>query len=100
MRNTIFTLAMLIAVSVSSNAQKGLEVGAFVGIPVADGGDFATLSLGVDVAYFFDIGDKVSVGPTTGFVHSFGEDRIYYDYSGSYTNNGRWNMKHANPNPG
>ncbi|WP_223033535.1 outer membrane beta-barrel protein [Hanstruepera marina] len=72
----VFTVFSLTSVK----AQEGFSIGAFIGLPVADGGDFATFSIGVDATYQFSINEKFSVGPTVGFSHSFGDEYFGLDY--------------------
>lgn len=76
MKKTIIAMAVLFITAIHVQAQGGFNLGAYVGIPVADGGDVANLALGFDANYLFEISEKFSVGPTTGFSHSFGENNF------------------------
>ncbi|GGH48007.1 hypothetical protein [Mangrovimonas yunxiaonensis] len=80
MRKIYVTLVVVLAMAFGVKAQEGFSVGPFIGVPVADGGDFATFSLGFDATYQFAIADKFSVGPSLGFSHSFGDTYYGFDY--------------------
>ncbi|WP_417867760.1 outer membrane beta-barrel protein [Xanthomarina gelatinilytica] len=77
----LFLLTVLTALSFTAvKAQEGFNLGAFIGLPVADGSDYATFSAGLDVNYLFGINEKFSVGPATGYSHSFGDTYYGLDY--------------------
>ncbi|GGH48020.1 hypothetical protein [Mangrovimonas yunxiaonensis] len=78
MKNILLAWVVVLTAVYGVRAQEGFSVGAFIGLPMADGSDFATFSLGVDATYQFAIGEKFSAGPALGFSHSFGETRTYY----------------------
>ncbi len=56
-------------------AQEGFKVGAHVGAPVGDAADFASVTLGVDAAYMWNVTKGLDVGIATGYSHFFGKDR-------------------------
>ncbi|GLB49921.1 outer membrane beta-barrel protein [Neptunitalea lumnitzerae] len=58
-----------------SNAQEGFKVGANVGLPVGDASDYASFSVGLDVAYLAELGDSFYLGGATGFINGFGDDQ-------------------------
>ncbi len=56
----------------TSNAQ--FNVGVNAGLPLGDIGDYASFNVSLDVGYFFEINDVISIGPITGYSHSFAKD--------------------------
>lgn len=73
MKKLCFSIVTMFLLTIGVQAQGGFNLGVFVGIPVADGADVATFSTGIDVSYLFEINDKFSLGPATGYSHSFGD---------------------------
>ncbi|RSK38231.1 hypothetical protein [Mangrovimonas spongiae] len=80
MKKVFLSVIAVLALTLGMNAQEGISVGPFIGLPVSDGGDVATFSAGFDVTYQFAINEKFSVGPATGYSHSFGDTYYGLDY--------------------
>jgi hypothetical protein len=73
MKKTLFCLAITIFGIVNLNAQE-FRVGVHGGIPLSNlNTDYA---LALDVSYLIPVSDKVDLGLTTGFIHSFGSHYI------------------------
>ena len=70
-------LLLIVAVALLSvtavQAQGQFRAGISGGLPIGDAGDLATFAIAVDLGYLFEISDKVDVGATTGYSHSFGD---------------------------
>lgn len=76
-----FLLTVCIAcgfISFSQAQGSGFNLGAYLGFPT--GSDYTSFSIGLDVNYLFEINEKFSVGPASGFGHSFGKEYNGYDY--------------------
>lgn len=75
MKKTILAVVAVFAMVFTANAQDGkFEVGANAAIPVGDAGDFYTFSIGLDVAYVWNVADKFDAGVATGFTNAFGDE--------------------------
>lgn len=70
MKKVLFII-FISMIGFQANAQ--FSAGVWGGLPIGDGGDFATFSIGADLTYLFPISDTFSVGPTAGISHSFGD---------------------------
>jgi hypothetical protein len=57
-------------------AQEGFRLGAHVGAPLGDASDAASVTLGVDAAYMWNITKGLDIGVTTGYSHFFGKDHV------------------------
>lgn len=68
-----------IAVFGFSSAQEGFKLGAHIGIPVSDAGDFSSFNLGLDGAYMWNVGSGFDLGIATGYTHFIGKS---YDVPG------------------
>ncbi|MFC7357353.1 outer membrane beta-barrel protein [Jejudonia soesokkakensis] len=69
-------LGLLILVLFGSTtmfAQGQFRAGLSGGIPIGDAGDLATFAIAVDLGYLLEITDKLDVGGTVGYSHSFGD---------------------------
>ena len=89
----ILTIVLLGLGLANVNAQDGnFKVGAHLGIPISSiASDFYNVNLGVDVAYLWNISDKLQIGTTSGF--SFYSGKNDYSFwifspSGAYELNG------------
>lgn len=78
MKKLFITLITVIGMFFSTQAQDGLNIGGYLGVPVADGSNYAKFSIGLDANYLIEIADRISVGPAVSLGHSFGKDRGYY----------------------
>ena len=72
MKKIVLVLALVLGVSV--NAQEGFKAGLNFGAPIGDAGDFASFSLGIDVAYMFEVSDNFDAGIASGFTNGFTDD--------------------------
>ena len=70
------TIALLGLGLANVNAQNGnFKIGAHLGIPVSTiASDFYNVNLGLDVAYLWNISDKLQIGATSGFSYYSGKD--------------------------
>ena len=84
MRKLVLVFLFIVAFNMGTQAQSGFNLGAFVGLPVADGADTAGFAIGLDVNYLFEINDKFRVGPATGFAHAFGKSETIYGFKYDY----------------
>ncbi|WP_027381592.1 hypothetical protein [Chryseobacterium daeguense] len=57
-------------------AQEGFRLGGHVGAPLGDASDAASVTLGIDAAYMWNITKGLDIGVTTGYSHFFGKDNI------------------------
>ena len=58
------------------NAQEGFTVGAHVGLPIGDIGDFSNFNYGIDAAYLWNVGEGFDVGVASGYTNfSAGDDQ-------------------------
>jgi hypothetical protein len=61
-----------------ANAQDGhFKVGAHVGLPLGDIKDAASVNLGVDAAYLWNVADKFTAGVTTGYTRYLAKSQTY-----------------------
>ena len=76
-------LMLLAAVAVfglsNVNAQEGFTVGAHVGIPVGDFGEYSSFNFGVDGSYMWNVGEGFDVGVATGYTNFSGGDDETFD---------------------
>lgn len=78
MKKLFLTAAVAVCGLGILNAQdSGFEAGAYVGIPVADVGDGASLNIGATVAYYFEVGEGFKVGGLLGYDHFIGKDEEF-----------------------
>ncbi|MBS1548888.1 MAG: hypothetical protein JSS94_03350 [Bacteroidetes bacterium] len=66
----------------SMNAQSGFKLGAHVGLPLGDAGDFYSFTLGADAAYLWPVADNFSAGIATGYSAWIGKS-VNVPYLGS-----------------
>lgn len=60
-----------------ATAQDGdFNLGAQIGIPTGDAGDFFSVALGVDANYLFEVDEKFKVGPATSLLFYLGKDDV------------------------
>ena len=71
MKKIVIVLALVLGVSI--NAQ-GFKAGLNFGAPIGDARDIASFSLGIDVAYMFEVSDSYDVGFASGFTNGFTDD--------------------------
>ena len=76
MKKFFFTTFAILSFIFTTQAQDGINIGAFIGVPIS--GSYASFSVGLDANYLFPITDKISVGPATGFSHSFAKTNAYF----------------------
>jgi len=69
----MFLVTVLALFGFSVHAQEGFKVGANLGLPVGDAGDISSFSIGVDVAYHWDVADSFAAGVASGFTNAFGK---------------------------
>lgn len=74
MKKILFTVAAVLGFAAVSHAQEGFKVGANAALPIGDAGDLSTFSVGLDVAYLFEVSDAFYLGAATGFTNAFGEE--------------------------
>ncbi|MCF6306479.1 MAG: hypothetical protein L3J09_00830 [Flavobacteriaceae bacterium] len=72
MKKLLFIFLFSIFGFFTSNAQ--FNVGVNAGLPLGDIGDYASFNVSLDVGYFFKINDVISLGPITGYSHSFAKE--------------------------
>ncbi|CAL66841.1 hypothetical protein [Christiangramia forsetii] len=58
---------------------QGFKAGINVGIPTGDVSDFYNLQVGADVAYMFEVADRLSIGPMIGYMNFFPEESDFID---------------------
>ncbi len=58
---------------------QGFKAGLNVGIPTGDVSDSYNLQVGADVAYMFEVADRLNVGPMLGYMNFFPEDSDIMD---------------------
>jgi len=58
---------------------QGFKAGLNVGIPTGDVSDLYSLQVGADVAYMFEVADRLTVGPMVGYTNFFPEDSDFID---------------------
>lgn len=58
----------------AAQAQEGFKLGAHVGAPLGNAADVASVTLGIDAAYMWNITKGLDIGATTGYSHFFGKD--------------------------
>lgn len=59
-----------------TQAQEGFRLGAHVGAPLGDASDAASVTLGLDAAYMWNITKGLDIGVATGYSHFFGKDNV------------------------
>lgn len=69
----MFFVAALALFTFSVNAQEGFKVGANLGLPVGDAADVSGFSIGLDVAYHWEVADSFTAGVASGFTNAFGK---------------------------
>ncbi|SHL66883.1 hypothetical protein [Chryseobacterium polytrichastri] len=60
----------------AAQAQEGFRLGGHVGAPLGDASDAASVTIGVDAAYMWNITKGLDIGVTTGYSHFFGKDHV------------------------
>lgn len=74
MRKILLSAILAAFVLTSLNAQGEFRAGASLGLPVGDIADVTTFAFGIDLSYLFEVADQLSVGPTAGYQHFFGDN--------------------------
>ena len=68
----------------SINAQGAFKVGANIGLPLSSTSEAASLNVGVDVAYLYEIIDNLEIGGLIGYVQFFADgEYIFVTNSGN-----------------
>ena len=93
MKKHLLTAAIFIAGLTNLNAQSGnFKTGAHVGIPVSSiASDFYNVNLGVDIAYLWNLSDRLQLGATSGLSYYIGKNdyKIWingYEFEGEVEN--------------
>ncbi|KUJ53194.1 hypothetical protein [Chryseobacterium sp. JAH] len=60
----------------AAHAQEGFKLGGHVGAPLGNAADAASVTIGIDAAYMWNITKGLDIGATTGYSHFFGKDRV------------------------
>ncbi|MGB0974190.1 MAG: outer membrane beta-barrel protein [Flavobacteriaceae bacterium] len=79
MKKLVLSVFAVCAFAFTSNAQEGFNVGASVGLPMGDAGDFASFNITLDANYLFEVSDKFDAGIATGFNHSIAKEDWFDD---------------------
>lgn len=79
MKKLIFIAIIAIFAFQDVNAQGQFKGGANVGFITGDFSDGYSFNLTIDASYLWDVADKIEVGATTGFSHSFGKEVNGFD---------------------
>ena len=77
MKKIIFSVALIIVVSVAANAQSGtlkIGIGPEAGIPTGDAGDAVKIGIGGSAKALFGIGNAGQITFTTGYMSFGGKD--------------------------
>ena len=74
MKKLLLAGAFALFGAVSMNAQAGFNLGANVGLPVGDRGDFSSFKLGLDANYLWSVGDGFNLGIGSGYQAWLGKD--------------------------
>ena len=61
-----------------AQAQTGFKLGAHVGLPTGDAGDWYSLNVGVDASYMFPVAETFNLGVTSGYTAFLGKDIAGY----------------------
>ena len=69
----IILVAAVALFGFTMNAQD-FKVGVNGALPIGDAGDFADFSVGLDVAYLWNVSEKFDVGVASGFTNAFTKD--------------------------
>lgn len=83
----MFFVAALALFGFSVNAQEGFKVGANLGLPVGDAADISSFSIGLDVAYHWEVADSFTAGIASGFTNAFGKKETFSTGAGSISFN-------------
>lgn len=52
----------------------GFKVGVNIGLPIGDAGDYSKFDFGADIAWLWDIGNRIEVGGLLGYTHFIGDE--------------------------
>ncbi|MBC8754782.1 hypothetical protein H2O64_08875 [Kordia sp. YSTF-M3] len=73
----IILVAVVALFGFTMNAQNGdFKVGLNGALPIGDAGDVSSFSIGLDVAYLWDVSEKFDVGVASGFTNAFIKDEF------------------------
>lgn len=71
----IILVAVVALFGFTMNAQDAqFKVGINGALPIGDAGDAYTFSVGLDVAYLWNVSEKFDAGVATGFTNAFGDE--------------------------
>lgn len=70
----LFLVAAIAVFGISNTyAQTGFEAGINFALPIGDAADVSTFSIGLDLAYLYEVSEKFDAGLSTGFTNAFGD---------------------------
>tara|TARA_R110000796_G_scaffold35017_3_gene90203 strand:+ start:189278 stop:189757 length:480 start_codon:yes stop_codon:yes gene_type:complete len=72
----VVLVIVIVLFGFSVQAQEGFKLGANIGLPIGDAGDLSSFSIGLDVAYMFEVSDSFDAGIVSGFSHAFLKDGL------------------------
>src|SRR5690554_2389325 len=64
----------VLGLGVSNAQEEGIKLGVTAGLPMGDFSDWYSFGAGLDVSYFWEVGDGFLLGATTGYNHYFGKE--------------------------
>lgn len=73
MKKIILSILAVAAFGTANAQDGGFKAGINVGLPMGDIKDAYSLSVGLDVAYTWEVADKFRAGVTTGYAHYMGK---------------------------
>lgn len=79
MKKIILSLLAVFAFGAAQAQDGGFKAGINLGIPMGDISDSYSFTVGLDVAYMWEISDKFSAGVTTGYAHYFGKTVEFFE---------------------
>lgn len=72
----LLLVAVVALFGFTMNAQDAqFKVGVNGALPIGDAGDFYSFSVGLDVAYLWNVSDKFDAGVASGFTSAFGDEQ-------------------------
>ncbi len=81
----MFLVAVMALFGFSVHAQEGFKAGAHLGLPVGDAADVSGFSIGLDVAYHWEVADSFVAGVASGFTNAFGKSTTFTTGGSSMT---------------
>lgn len=73
MKKLLLVMAV-VAFGFTASAQDGFRIGANLGLPIGDAGDFNSLYINLDVDHDWSVSDDFTVGLSTGYSNLSGKD--------------------------